>query len=180
MADIDKQQTRTDTEINKQKEGQKNNDQAARDIEVARSQWKIDKLDQKSQESVKKIIDELNKLRNDPAMLDKLNDSSLLGILKSHGILVQDIKNILDMMAKQDHQRDMAQIGAGEVSRVPEIIQWNLGGLQEAYNRLWVDLQKKLQEANPENQVTIAGFTREVKQAEDQTRELGVQLNALV
>ena len=35
----------------------------------------------------------------------------------------QDIKNILDMMAKQDHQRDMAQIGVGEVSRVPEIIQ---------------------------------------------------------
>lgn len=99
------------------------NEQALRDIEVTKSQKKIDEFDQKSQESVKKIIDELNKLRNDPSMLDKLNDSSLLGILESHGILVQDIKNILDMMAKQDHQRDLAQIGAGDISQVPEIAQ---------------------------------------------------------
>lgn len=179
MAELEKQINNKALEWDKEK--QKQNNQAAQDIEAIKSQRKIDKLDQKSQESVNKIIKELDKLRNNPAQLvDELNDGSLMSILESHWILVEDIKNLLAVLRTQDHQKHLAQIGAGDISQTPEIVQWSLGGLQEAYSRLWIDLKQKMQEAAPEDQENIAGLTREVIQAEDQTHALGTQLNALV
>lgn len=141
----------------------------------------IDQVDKDQKKAVTNIITTLRELQkgNSEAMERKLNEPGTLAILRENNVPVEYVRNLLRDMANIDHDELLNQIKEGKITKVPEAISGKVTWLNEGYQRLLVDLNKRLPEADIFDQQEISQLSAEVGEAEKQTADLLVNMNKI-
>jgi len=134
----------------------------------------VTEFDKEEKKAVTKVITMLRDLQkgNSEAMERKLNEPGTLAILRENNVPVEYVRSLLRDMSDVDHEELLNQVKNGNISKVPEAISWKVAGLNEGYHNLFLDLNRKLPEADIFDQQEIAQLSQEVWKAEKQTANL--------
>lgn len=86
------------------------------------------------------------------------------------------MEGVLQNMAAIDHQEDLQAAKDGNTVKVTEALVRNFGGVREGMQRVSLDLGRRLQEADPFSQPTIAQLKSEVDNVNSMVKELEKRL----
>jgi hypothetical protein len=112
-----------------------------------------------------KVVTALNDIRktsNIENAVARLDDPDIVAMLWDNGELRQYVENVLNKMAAIDHEDDLLAAQNGNTSRVTEALIRDFGGVREGMRKVSLDLGRRLQEASPFDQPSIAQFKEEV------------------
>lgn len=126
-----------------------------------------------------KVVTTLNDIRktsNIESALARLNSPDMVAILWNNLELRQYVEGVLQNMAAIDHQDDLRAAKDGNTVQVTEALVRNFGGVREGMQRVSLDLGRRLQEADPFSQPTIAQLKSEVDNVYSMVKELEKRL----